>query len=195
LEESQNPHPFVSGRERERAGVPGNLLVDFEVENVGDLEVRTIQENQMAADHKVGVIRRRRRKHYLEFLRTRPHLPAEVHGQKSANYQLTLQAGREPVALGQAWREMRVVIVVPGSGGIAIVIGIAVAIATMAVLTGMGILAVTIAVVVPVVATVVIAIVAVMFLVIALVVLREGDGGGKRQRKDCCGSGSKPGFG
>jgi hypothetical protein len=169
------------------------------VENVGDLEIRTIQQNQMAADHKVGVIRRRGRKHYFEFLRTRPHLPAEAHGQKSANYQLTLQAGREPIALGQAWREMRVVIVVPGSGGIAIVIGIAVAIATMAVLTGVGVLvgvvAVTIVVVVPVMATVVIAIVLVMFLVIALVVLREGDGGRKRQRKDCCGSGSKPGFG
>jgi len=42
-------------------------LVNFDVEDIGDLEVHPIQENQIPADHDMRVIRRRRREHPFEF--------------------------------------------------------------------------------------------------------------------------------
>ncbi len=75
----------------------------------------------------MGVVRRRGREHHFEFMWARPHLPPQVHGEKSASHYLALQAWRQPIALGQPRRKMGVVIVVPAAGcRVAIMIGIAV---------------------------------------------------------------------
>ena len=95
------------------------------MKDVGDLEVGAIHEHQVAADYDVRVIRRRRRKHYFEFMRAGPHLSPHIHWHKPANYDLALHSGRKTVAIGQAWRKMLVVRAIPPAGGIAIVIGIA----------------------------------------------------------------------
>lgn len=50
------------------------LLVDIEVEDVGDLEVGAIHQHQVAADHEVRIVRGRRRKHHFEFMRAGLHL-------------------------------------------------------------------------------------------------------------------------
>ncbi len=100
-------------------------LVNIEMKDVGDLEVGAIHEHQVAADYDVRVIRRRRRKHYFEFMRAGPHLSPHIHWHKPANYDLALHSGRKTVAIGQAGRKMLVVRAIPAAGGVAIVIGIA----------------------------------------------------------------------
>lgn len=66
------------------------LLVDLQVENIGDLKVHTIDQDQIAADHDVRVVRRWRRKHHFQFPRARPHLFLKSRRQSSTNDQLAL---------------------------------------------------------------------------------------------------------
>ena len=77
------------GRARDLPGASNNisrLVVDFEVKNVRDLEVRTIDQDQIATDDDVRIILRRRREHHFEFMWARPHLAPEVRRQNSANH-------------------------------------------------------------------------------------------------------------
>ena len=62
------------------------LLVDFEMENIRDLKIRTIDQDQIATDHDVRVIRRRRREHHFEFARAGLHFLLESGRQSSANH-------------------------------------------------------------------------------------------------------------
>jgi len=157
------------------------------MEDVCDLEVGTIHQYQVAADHDMGVVRRRRRKHDFEFVRTRVHLAPQIRREISADYQATFQAGRKAVALGQAWWKMRGVLVIPAAGGIAIMIGIAVAVVLMA-----PAVAVCMFAGLAMAAAMIVVLIAVVPLVAAVVVLSDRNGGGKGQRK--CGgrSGAKP---
>jgi len=58
-------------------------LIDFEVEDVGDLEIGPIVEDQVASDDYVDVVRGRRGKHDFELPRTGLHSAAKA-GRKSA---------------------------------------------------------------------------------------------------------------
>lgn len=62
------------------------FLVDIEVENVGDLEIGSIDQDQIATDHEVRVVRRRRRKHDFKFSRTGLHLSLKPRRQGSTNH-------------------------------------------------------------------------------------------------------------
>jgi hypothetical protein len=141
--------------------------MDIELENVSNLEVCPVHQNQVAPDHKVRVVRRRRREHDLEFPRARLHLSLQPRGQGATNYELGLQSGREAIALGEAGREVRVMSTVP--------------VVDVAVMVGIGIVAMFVAVTMTVVAvTVVVAIMFVVAIAIA-VALSSGDGCGERQ--------------
>jgi len=65
-------------------------LVDLQLENIRDLKVHAINQYQIAADHDVRVVRRRRRKHYFKFPRAGLHFFLEPRRQSSANYKLAL---------------------------------------------------------------------------------------------------------
>ena len=77
-----------------RVGQPLGLI-DFEVEDVGDLEIGAIVEDQVSSDDYVDVVRGRRRKHDFELTRTGLHSPAQAGGKSAPDDQLTLQAGRQ----------------------------------------------------------------------------------------------------
>jgi len=62
------------------------LLVDFEMENIRDLKIRTIDQDQIATDHDMHVIRRRRREHHFEFPRAGLHFFLEARRQSSTNH-------------------------------------------------------------------------------------------------------------
>ena len=83
---------------REVAGE--KLLVDIEVENVGDLEVAAVVEHQIPADHDVNKVRWWRWKHHFEFARAGLHSAAQAGRQSSIDDQLALQTGWQIIALG-----------------------------------------------------------------------------------------------
>ena len=76
------------------------LLVNVEMEDVGDLKVGAVIQHQISADHDMHVIRRRRRKHHFNFARTGLHSAAQAGRQSSVDDQLALQAGRQVIAFG-----------------------------------------------------------------------------------------------
>jgi hypothetical protein len=147
--------------------------VDVEVEDVCDLEVGAIHEYQVAADYDVRVVRGRWRQHDFEFVRAGLHLSSQINRHIPANHYLTLQAGRKPVALGQAWRKMLVVRAVPAAGRVAVVIGIAIVVmsATMFVFALM--FAIVAAFMIVAVAMIVIVITVVFLVAVTVVVLRK----------------------
>ena len=71
--ENQNPHFWQS---RPEVGHPYGL-VEIEMKDVDDLEVGAVHQHQVAADENMSVVRGRRRKHDLHFVRAglhvRPH--------------------------------------------------------------------------------------------------------------------------
>ena len=56
------------------------------MENIRDLKIRPIDQDQIAADHYVRVVRRRRREHHFEFVRTGAHFFLEARRQSSTNH-------------------------------------------------------------------------------------------------------------
>jgi hypothetical protein len=72
-------------RAAEELLILSGALVDFEMENIRDLKVRTIDQDQIATDHNVRVIRRRRREHHFEFPRAGLHFLLKARRQSSAN--------------------------------------------------------------------------------------------------------------
>ena len=76
--------PHLPAERLERPLESPLLLVDFEMENVRDL-IRTIDQNQIATDHAVRIIRRRR-EHHFEFPRTGLHFFLEARRQSSTNH-------------------------------------------------------------------------------------------------------------
>ena len=146
-------------------------LINFEVEDVGDLEVRAIVEDEVTADKNVDVVRGRRRKHDLQFVGAGLHSGAQTGRKRAADYELALQAWRQAIVLGEAWWKMSVVSVVPAAD-VAVAIGIAFVVSSVVVCVAM----VAVVMVVPA-----IVIVAIVFVVAVAIALRDGNRSGKGQ--------------
>ena len=144
-------------------------LINFEMKDVGDLEVRAIVENEVAADKNVDVVRGRRRKHDLQFLGAGLHSVTQAGRKRAADYELALQARRQAIALGEAWWKMFVVSVVPAAD-VAVAVGIAFVVPSVVVSVAMAVVAVVIVMVVPT-----IVIVAIVFVVAVAIALRDGN--------------------
>src|SRR5579884_2364156 len=110
------------------------FLVDFEMKDVGDLEIGTVVEHKIAANDHVHEIRRWRRKHYFQLMRARLHPAAQAGRQGSVHNQLPLQSWRKTVALGESGRETVVMLVVPAAD-VAVVIDVVLVIPVMVFLT------------------------------------------------------------
>ena len=166
--------------------------MDVEVEDVRDLEVGAIHQHQVAADYNMRVMRRRRREHHFQFMRAGLELSSQVNRDVPANYDLSFQARRKVVALGQTRWKMLVVCPIPAAGGIAIVIGITIVVVSAA----MFVVAFVAAFMIVTVAMIVIVIAVMLLLTVSVivVVLRERNCRRNRHRKNCDGAGSKPGF-
>jgi hypothetical protein len=121
------------------------------MENVCDLKIYAIDQDQIAADHNVRVIRRRRREHHFEFPRAGLHFLLKARRQSSTNHQLALQSGRKTIAFGQAGWEMGVVSAIPVVD-VAIMIGINLVAVTLVVAFAMTIAVVVVIAIVFVVA-------------------------------------------
>ena len=164
---------------------PGTKLyqagsVDFEVKDIRDLEARPVEQHQVATDDHVSIVWGRRRQSAFQFGRAGMHLVAKTDGQIAMNHDLALESGRQAVALGQAGREMVVMIVVPATHCIAIVIGIAAAAVILFMPAA-----------VPMVAIFVI-VVAIVLVVTVPVILGYSDCGGEGKRQNSRRAGSKP---
>ena len=139
-----------------------------EVEHVADLEAGAVHENQVASDEVMSVPRCRRWKHHFQFTRAGLHSVPKLHGEIPMNNDLTLQARRQAIALGQPWRQMRIVSVVPVMN-----VAVVIVIALMAAV-------VIVAIRVPVAMAVIVffaVVVAIMFVVTMAVALRHSDAG------------------
>jgi uncharacterized membrane protein YdbT with pleckstrin-like domain len=145
-------------------------LIDFEVEDVGDLEVGTIVEDQVASDDYVDVVRGRWRKHDFELSRAGLHSAAQAGGKSASDNQLTLQAGRQTITFRQSGRKVIVVSAVPAAD-VAITVGIAIVAVALIVTVAVAVIAV-----VSVVPAFVI-VIAIMFVVAVAITLRGGDRG------------------
>lgn len=144
-------------------------LINFEMEDVGDLEVRAIVEDQVAADKHVDVVRGRRRKHDFQFVGAGLHSAAQAGRKRAADYELALQAWRQAIALGEPWWKMFVLSVVPAAD-VAVAVGIAFVIVAVVVTVTMTMVAVVIVMVVPT-----IVIVTIVFVVAMAIALRDGN--------------------
>ena len=164
---SQNPHLSRKVRET-RVGHPLGLI-NFEMEDVGDLEACAIVEDEVAADKNVDVVRGRRRKHDFQFVGARLHSAAQARRKRATDYKLALQARRQAIALGEAWWKMFVVSVVPAAD-VSVAIGIAFMVPAVIVCIAMAVVAVVIVMVVPT-----IVIVAIVFVVAVAIALRDGN--------------------
>lgn len=94
------------------------------MKHIGDLEVGTVIEDQISANHYVDEIRRRGRKHDFEFVRARVHVAARLHRNESVDDEPVPQPRRQVIAHGEARRQMPVVVVIPAAE-VAVVIGVA----------------------------------------------------------------------
>ena len=72
--------------EAARLGDVASRLLDFEVEDIRNLEVYPIEQNQVAADHHVRVIRRRGWEHPFQIRRARLDSSLKPRRQSSANH-------------------------------------------------------------------------------------------------------------
>jgi hypothetical protein len=150
-------------------------LIKFEMEDVGDLEVRAIVEDEVAANKNVHVARRRRRKHDFQLVGAGLYSAAQARRKRAADYELLFQAWRQAIALGEAWWKMFVVSVVPAAD-IAVAIRIAFVVVAVMVTVAMTMVAVVVVMVVPA-----IVIVAIVFVVAVAIALRDGNRSGKCQ--------------
>jgi hypothetical protein len=100
---------------------------------------------------------------------------------------LTLKTGRQPIALGQARRQVFVVLAIPASHLVAVVIGIGVAVTiSVSIFVFLLIVAFTVSV------TTIVVIVAILFVVAVTMPLGNRQGGRESHAKDRVGSDSKP---
>ena len=142
-------------------------LINFEMEDVGDLEVRAIVEDEVAANKNVDVTRRRRRKHDFQLVGAGLHSAAQARRKRATDYELTLQARRQAIALGEAGWKMSVVSVVPTAD---VTVAIGIAFVVVAVMVTVAMTMVVVVVVVPA-----IVIVAIVFVVAVAIALRDGN--------------------
>jgi hypothetical protein len=101
-------------------------LSNLQVKHIHHYKSSAIQQNDVASDHDMLAIRWRRRKVPLQIVGAAHNLPSQSGRQSAADYQLTLQPRWQPVAFGQARRQVIVVFAVPAAHFVAVVIGIGV---------------------------------------------------------------------
>jgi len=147
------------------------------VQYIRNLKVGSIEQNQIATDHNVRIVRRRRRQFPFQVGRAGLHLLLKSWRQRSTNHELALQSRWKAVALGQTWWEMPVVSTVPTAGRLTIVIGIAIVVVAASMTISMASIIVVIAIV---------------FLVAVTISLSDSDCGREGQRQNRSDSHSKP---
>jgi ABC-type multidrug transport system fused ATPase/permease subunit len=156
-----------------------SVLADLEVKNIHNQKRSAIEQNNVAADHNVLAIRRRRRKVPLEIVGATHNFFPQSGRQRAPHYELTLKTGRQPITLGQARRQVFVVLAIPASHLVAVVVGIRLTVAIF-------IVAFTVSV------AVIVVIVAILFVVAVTMPLGNRQGGRESHAKDRVGSDSKP---
>jgi hypothetical protein len=82
LPTSRPGRPETPGHE----AVYNKASVDFEVEDIRDLKVRSIEQNNVPTDQHMRVVRRRRRKGHFQLPRAGMHLSPKPRRQRSANH-------------------------------------------------------------------------------------------------------------
>jgi hypothetical protein len=96
------------------------------VKYVHDEERSAIEQNNVAPDHDMFAIRRRRRQTPLEVARANHNFRSQPRRQSPADDELALQAGWQAVPLRQSGRQVIMVLAVPAPHLIAVVVGIGV---------------------------------------------------------------------
>src|SRR6266849_669401 len=92
----------------------------------------SIQQHDIAANHKMRISSRRRRQTLLELLRARNHLLPQSWRECSARDELSFQAGRQLVPLGQTGRKVVAMFVVPAAYFVTVPIFVLVAVFVVA---------------------------------------------------------------
>ena len=90
----------TSGKTGQKWGTLDTCLVDAEVKDVGNLEVRPVYQDEVSTDEDVHVIRRWRRKRDFEFMRTRLHPGAKFDGHESLSDNEALLPGGKAITPG-----------------------------------------------------------------------------------------------
>ena len=108
-------------------------LRNFKMENARDLEIGAIDQNQIAADHDMPKVRRRRRENLLQVHGDGLYLLLQARGQSPVHHELPLQTRRQTIPFRQSRGETRSVIPIPAVNPVAVIVGTAVAIMTAAV--------------------------------------------------------------
>ena len=97
-------------------------LLWLKVENVQHHGCASIQQHDIAANHKMRISNRRRRQTLFQFLRASNHLLPQSWRECSAHDELSFQAGRQLVPLSQTRREVVAMFMVPATYFVAIAI-------------------------------------------------------------------------
>jgi hypothetical protein len=145
------------------------------VKDVNDREAPGVEQNQAATDYDVAAIGWWRRQSALQFRRTRLILLSQTGRKRAVDHQLSFQAGRQAVALGESGRKVIMMVAIPASHLIAIAI----------VVTVMAMAPTMIFILILTFAPIIVIIVAVVF-VVAVAVSLSGDSNvcPKRKRQD-----------
>lgn len=142
------------------------MLVEVEVEDVNDLKIGAVHQHQVAADENVCVVRGRRWKHDLYFMRAGLHVRTHTDRQNSMHHQEPFLSGRQPIALGKSGWQMVVMVVIPAAE-IAIMLAIFFVSPLIAVVTiGMTVAMVVVAIMM---------VITIVFVITVLMILRRGD--------------------
>jgi len=107
--------------------------MDFEMENSQDHGGLAIQQHQVAADDDVLAIRRRRREFANKFDRRRLDPLAQSRREGAAFNELPFESRRQLVSLGQAGRQMVLMIGVPRAKHFAVVIVVGIILVVVAI--------------------------------------------------------------
>jgi hypothetical protein len=135
-----------------------------------------VYQHHMPADELMAAVRRRRRQTPFQLFRAPIHLFPEARRQRAPRLKLPFQSRRQPVPLGQAGRQMIVVIAIPGPHLVAIMIVVTAAVfmPLMSVPVSVPVISVPSSIVIPVF----------MFIVTVTAILR-GNNGVAAQYQEC----------
>ena len=100
------------------------MLLSLKMENVQHHVCVSIQQHDIAANHKMRISSRRRRQTLLELLRARNHLLPQSWRECSARDELSFQAGRQLVPLGQTGRKVVAMFGVPAAYFVTVAIAV-----------------------------------------------------------------------
>jgi ABC-type multidrug transport system fused ATPase/permease subunit len=161
-----------------RPAFPPNLRLAYvEMKYIHDQESSAIQQNDVAADHYVLALWRRRRQAPLEVLWATYNLLLQAGRQSAPHHQLALQAGRQAIALGQAGRQVIAVLAIPAPHLVAVVVRVRVA-AVIFIFIFIRIVAFAVSM------AMIVVIVAILLIVAVTIALGNGQGARKGQAKN-----------